>query len=50
MCGRIRKNLVRMLRDTGCSGVVVKRELVSEKQLTGKVGYMLLIDNTLPDG
>ena len=35
------------LRDTGCSCVVVKREFVSEKQLTGKVGYMLLIDNTL---
>ena len=30
-----------------CWPVVVKREFVSEKQLTGKVGYMLLIDNTL---
>ena len=47
VCGRIGENLVRTLRDTGCSGVVVKREFVSEKQLTGKVGYMLLIDNTL---
>ena len=25
----------------------MKREFVSEKQLTGKVAYMLLIDNTL---
>ena len=35
-----------MLRDTGCSGIVVKRGLVSEDQYTGDFNVMLLIDNT----
>ena len=44
--GKIRKGVVDTLRDIGCSGVVVRRSLVPNEQLTGKVGYMLLIDNT----
>ena len=32
---------------TECSGVVVRRSVVADEQLTGRVGYMLLIDNTL---
>ena len=36
-----------MLRDTGCSGIVVKKELVSEEQYTGDFNCMLLFDNTL---
>lgn len=35
------------LRDTGCNGVVVKREFVSKNQFTGDYGYMLLVDNTV---
>ena len=35
-----------MLRDTGCSGIVVKKELVSEEQYTGDFNCMLLFDNT----
>ena len=45
--GRVGENIVDTLRDTGCSGVVVRRSLVADEQLTGRVGYMLLIDNTL---
>ena len=45
--GKIVENIVVTLRDTGCSGVAVRKSLVADKQLTGKVGYMLLIDNTL---
>ena len=45
--GRVGENIVDTLRDTGCSGVVVRRSLVVDEQLTGRVGYMLLIDNTL---
>ena len=37
---------VTVLRDTGCSGIVVKRDLVSEDQFTGDFNVMLLIDNT----
>ena len=34
------------MRDTGCSGIVVKRDLVSEDQFTGDFNVMLLIENT----
>ena len=36
---------VDVLRDTGCSGVVVK-DLVGEDQFTGDLNVMLLTDNT----
>ncbi len=45
--GRVGENAVDTLRDTGCSGVVIRRSLVTDEQLTGRVGYMLLPDNTL---
>ena len=35
-----------VLRDTGCSGIVVKKNLVSEDQFTDDFNVMLLIDNT----
>ena len=33
--GRVGEKFVDILRDTGCSGIVVKRDLVSEDQFTG---------------
>ncbi|KAK3711512.1 hypothetical protein QZH41_016430, partial [Actinostola sp. cb2023] len=45
--GKIGETIVDTLRDTGCSGVVVKREFDKDEQLTGKFGYMMLIDNTV---
>lgn len=44
--GRVGGKSVDVLRDTGCSGIVVKRDLVSEDQFTGDFNVMLLIDNT----
>ena len=44
--GRVGEKPVDVLRDTGCSGIVVKRDLVSEDQFTGEFNAMLLIDNT----
>ena len=44
--GRVGEKPVDVLRDTGCSGIVVKRDLVSEDQFTGERHVMLLIDNT----
>ena len=44
--GRVGERSVDVLRDTGCSGIVVKRDLVSEDQFTGDFNVMLLIDNT----
>ena len=44
--GRVGWKFVDVLRDTGCSGIVVKRDLVSEDQFTGDLDVMLLIDDT----
>ena len=40
---------VTVLRDIGCSGVILKRELVAEGHLTGKVGYIniMMVARTL---
>ena len=45
--GMVGNKSVTVLRDTGCSEVIVKRELVSEEQLTGKVGYIMTVARTL---
>ena len=43
--GRVGEKAVDVLRDTGCSGIVVKKNLVSEDQFTGDFNVMLS-DNT----
>ena len=43
--GRVGEKSVDVLRDTGCGGIVVKRDVVSEDQFTD-FNVMLLIDNT----
>ena len=45
--GKVGGNRVQVLRDTGCDGVIVKSEFVEDDQFTGKMGYMLRIDNTV---
>ena len=40
---RVGEKTVDVLRDTGCSGIVVKKNLVSEDQFTGDFNVMLLI-------
>ena len=45
--GKIGDKTVDVLRDTGCSSVVVKKELVSEEHYTGDFNCMLLIYNTV---
>ena len=42
--GRVGVRTVDVLRDTGCCGIVVKKNLVSEDQFTGDFNVMLLID------
>ena len=44
--GRVGEKSVDVLIDTGCTGIAVKRDLVSEDQFTGDFDVMLLIDNT----
>ena len=45
--GYVGKELVQVLRDTGCSSVVVRGGLVRDVQLTGKVQHCVLIDGTV---
>ena len=34
-----------VLRDTGCSGVIVKRKLVDNEDLTGEVGHIMTVES-----
>ena len=45
--GMIGDQNVSVLRDTGCSTVVVKRDLVNEDQMTGGTETCILIDGTV---
>ena len=44
--GTVFGNPVQVLRDTGCSTVVVKRDLVPADRLTGNMIVCVLIDGT----
>ena len=45
--GKVGDKCVKVLRDTGCNGVIIRRDLVSEKELTENEGYMMTADRTL---
>ena len=44
--GFIGKVKISVLRDSGCNFVIVKKNLVEEEQLTGKVAFCALADGT----
>ncbi|KAG0432419.1 hypothetical protein HPB47_020857 [Ixodes persulcatus] len=44
--GRVGKRTVTVLRDTGCSTVVVRRNLIPEEDLTGTAKAVYLVDGT----
>jgi len=44
--GLLEKQPVRVLRDTGCSTIVVRRSLIPEENLTGQEERCILIDGT----
>ena len=44
--GRVGEESVDILRDTGCSGIVAKKDLVAEDQFTGDFNVMVRTDNT----
>lgn len=45
--GLVGEQTVKVLRDSGCDGVVIKKSLVKESQLTGATKTCLLIDRTV---
>ena len=44
---KVGENVVEVLRDTGCNGVIVRRESVKKDDFTGSMGYVMAIDRTL---
>ena len=48
--GRVGENPVDVLRDTCCSGIVVKKDLVSEDQFTGDLNARLCCSSTTRQG
>ena len=47
--GKVGKNEVEVLRDTGCHGVIVRRELMKKDDFTGSMDYVMAIDRTLQE-
>ena len=45
--GLLENKPVQVLRDTGCSAVIIRRSLVSETKLTGQEARCVLIDGTV---
>jgi len=45
--GSVEGILVNVLRDTGCTAIVVRRSLVSDDKLTGQEEQRILIDGTV---
>ena len=40
------ENVVEVLHDKGCNGILVRRELVKEDDFTGSMGYVMAINQT----
>ena len=50
--GFVNSQPVQVLRDSGCTGIIIKKSLIKEKQLTGKQIYYTTVDgtkNTVPE-
>ena len=45
--GMVGNKSVTVLRNTACSGAIIKRELIAEGQFTGKLGYIMTVARTL---
>ena len=45
--GKVGERCVKVLRDTSCTGVLIKRDLVNQGELTGEKGYVTTLDKTL---
>ena len=45
--GKVSERCVKVLCDTGCTGVLIKRDLENQQELTGKKGHVTTFDKTL---
>ena len=47
LSGKVEGKKVEVLRETGCSGVIIRRELVDETDFTGEMGHIMTVDRTI---
>ena len=47
LSGKVEGKNVEVLRDTGCSGVFIRRELVDETDFTGEMGHIMTVNRTI---
>ena len=47
MSGKVKSKSVEVLRDSGCHGVICKRELMEEADFTGEVSHTMTMEQTL---
>ena len=47
LSGKVGSKKVEVLRDTGCSGVIITRESVDEMDFTGEMRHIMTVDRTI---
>ena len=47
LSGKVKGKKVEVLRDTGCSEVIIKRKLVDETDFTGEMGHIMTVYRTI---
>ena len=47
LSGKVGDKVEEIFQDSGCSGVIVKRELVDEADFTGEMGHIMTVDRVL---
>ena len=47
LSGKVGGKKVEVLRDTGCSEVIIRRKLVDETDFTGEMGHIMTVDRTI---
>ena len=47
--GKVGENVVEVLHDTGCNGIIVRSELVKKDHITSSMRYAMAIDWTLKE-
>ena len=50
LSGKVGDKKVKVLRDTGCSGVIIRRELVDEADFTEEMGHIMTVNCTIKRG
>ena len=47
LLNKVRGKKKEVLRDTVCSGVIIRRELVNEANFTGEMGHIMTLNRTI---